>query len=547
MKINAIKISNFIGIEEFELKPSMVTILKGPKASGKSSVLEAIETAATNIKRRTEVIRHGENEASLFIQTDNGLEIDRRIRNDKADYLKLRQEGEGIKSTEAELRKFISGEIFRPLDFINMKPAEQTQIILSMIQMNYGPKDFIEWFGSEEILSKINTDKHVLQILADIESKLYAERQEINRTISLLEAQAKGIENALPDNYDGHVWRAQSLQDAFNKVNDAQKVNNYIKEAKELQEGLEVSINAVKFEQSQQVFEIDKKYESAGSDIEADLKYLEDRIVDLKKNIEASSRVMNNNLVDLDTELEAKIQALKLDYANKKTLEIDAFLLSKSKYELSISDCEIDIQKRQNEAKSLDELKKMEVEGIAKQYAEKEETVKARAGKAAEFLTTHVEIDLDPLQKNADELAKMKEYLAEWDRMIELRNGQIKDKKDYSNKLTTLIETARNKPTELLKQHELPIEGIGVDANGLIRINGTLLDGLSDGEKLEAAFKIALQRIGELRVICIDGMEKLNESEQIKVLEICAENDVQVFVTITTDTESGNYEIKGGL
>jgi len=228
-------------------------------------------------------------------------------------------------------------------------------------------------------------------------------------------------------------------------------------------------------------------------------------------------------------------------------LKIDGFQDLKEQELKKITDLETYIIRKENELLAFDEMQNMEVEGIKKQYAEKIETIKARAGKAAEYLNTHELIDTTPLQLDADNLAKMKEYLAEWDRMVELRNGQIKDKKDYSNKLTTLIETARNKPTELLKQHELPIEGIGVDADGMIRINGTLLDGLSDGEKLEAAFKIALQRIGELRVMCLDGMEKLNESEQEKVLQICADNDVQVFVTITTDTESGKFEIKGGL
>lgn len=547
MKINAIKISNYIGIQEFELNPSMVTVLKGPKASGKSSVLEAIETAATNIKRRTEVIRHGENEASLFIQTDNGLEIDRRIRNDKADYLKLRQEGEGIKSTESELRKFISGEIFRPLDFINMKPAEQTQIILSMIQMNYGPSDFVEWFGSEEILSKINTDKHVLQILADIESKLYMERQEINRTIALLEAQAKGIENALPDNYDGTVWRSQSLQDAYNKVSEAQKINNYIKEAKELNDNLKENINAVGYEQRGEIEKISFKYEDLGSETRKEIDNLDSDNILLLNRIELGQNNLKEQLLLLDDELEEEIKKLRFLYESKKTLKINSFEYAKEETQKQIESNNEEMFKKKTALDSMNELKQMEIEGIKKQYSEKIETIKAKAGRAAIYLEGHVEIDIEPLQENADELAKMKEYLAEWDRMIELRNGQIKDKKDYSNKLTTLIETARNKPTELLKQHELPIEGIGVDANGMIRINGTLLDGLSDGEKLEAAFKIALQRIGELRVMCLDGLEKLNESEQIKVLQICADNDVQVFVTITTDTESGNYEIKGGL
>jgi exonuclease SbcC len=137
MKIKTIKFSNYLGVDEFNYNPGNLTVLEGPKGSGKSSILEGIETAVNNIKRRTEVIKHGNGESTLFIETDTGLEIDRRIRNDKADYLKLRQKGEGIKSTESELRKFVSGDIFRPLDFINLDTKKQTDIILGIIKMNY--------------------------------------------------------------------------------------------------------------------------------------------------------------------------------------------------------------------------------------------------------------------------------------------------------------------------------------------------------------------------------------------------------------------------
>lgn len=43
--------------------------------------------------------------------------------------------------------------------------------------------------------------------------------------------------------------------------------------------------------------------------------------------------------------------------------------------------------------------------------------------------------------------------------------------------------------------------------------------------------------MGELRVMCIDGFEKLNESEQEKVTKICEENDIQAFVTVVAEKE----------
>lgn len=544
MKIKAIKINKFLGVDEFNYNPSNINIFEGPKGAGKSSVLEAIETALSNNKRRTEVVKHEENEATLFIELDNGLEIDRRIRTEKADYLKLRQQGEGIKSTEAELRKLLSGDIFRPLDFINMKPAEQTAIILNMIKMEYSDEEINEWFGGEDVLSNINTDKHLLQILKDIEVKKFAERTEINREISTLTAQVRGIEQELPANYDGEEWRNKKIQDYYNKVAEAQEKNKWISDAKVLQEGLQIKIDAINSETENQKSKIELKYKELGSDIKD--------IIDLSKSkIDKATDIISNaksrkelELSKLNAELEKKHQELLEEYRQKKDLKSKQIDAESQEQKDLIQIQEQKIATKEAELLGLDEKKALEIEGIEKETVQKIQAEKAKVGKAAEYLEEHEEIDIEPLQEEAEKVEKMKEYLREWDRMLEIRDGKLAEKKAYSDRLTNIIDVARNKPSELLKQHKLPIDGISVDENGMIRINGTLLDGLSDGEKLEAAFKIALQRIGQLRIMCLDGFEKLNATEQKKIIKLCEDEDIQAFITITKDTENNEVQIK---
>ena len=62
----------------------------------------------------------------------------------------------------------------------------------------------------ETVLSGINTDKHMFQILKDIENKFYKQREEVNREIRALEIQVKNIENGLPENYNGEEWRRKT-------------------------------------------------------------------------------------------------------------------------------------------------------------------------------------------------------------------------------------------------------------------------------------------------------------------------------------------------
>lgn len=129
--------------------------------------------------------------------------------------------------------------------------------------------------------------------------------------------------------------------------------------------------------------------------------------------------------------------------------------------------------------------------------------------------------DIEPLQAKADEVAEMQSYLREWDRMVDIRDNKLAAKERYSNDLTARIDKARELPGELLKTAKMPIEGISVDAEGFIRINNTLIDGLSDGEKLELAMRIAKAQAGELKVICLDKFESLNPKAQKNYLKKC--------------------------
>ena len=107
MKISRLEISNFVGISEFKVDLGKINILTGRVGSGKTSIVEAIEKGFSNKSQRIEVIRHGEYDATIFIKTDDGLEIDRKLRANKADYLKVRKAGVAVPSTEKFLKQFL--------------------------------------------------------------------------------------------------------------------------------------------------------------------------------------------------------------------------------------------------------------------------------------------------------------------------------------------------------------------------------------------------------------------------------------------------------
>jgi len=549
MKIKSIKIKNFIGIKEFNYNPNpKLNILKGKTGGGKSSVLEAIEKAFNNTGRRTELIRHGEDEATIYVETDNGLEVDRKLREGKADYFKLRQQGEGIKSTESELRKFIKGDIFRPLDFINLGAKEQTNIILAMIRMDYTAEEITKWFlNDEQVLSGINTDKHMLQILKDIENKFYKQREEINREIKALEIQVKNIENGLPENYNGEEWKNKDVKAYYDKVSEAERINKFIKEAENLKANFDNKVDSIKADEETKKARLDVKYTENKQDLKDLIELSKQKIKQNNDNIDGLSTRLENQLKDFDIELEQEIAKLKESYAEKKDIFKKHIATAKEEFKEEIKQQEQKIAVKEQELSDLDNKKELEKETIAKETEQLITLEKERIGKASEYLENNTEVDVEPLRTEAEKVVEMQGYLRDWDRMLFIRDGELATKRNSSEYMTQIITIAREKPTELLKIHPLPIDGISVDENGLIRINGTLLDGLSDGEKMDSSFKIALQRMGELKIMCLDGFEKLDEKMQKQVIDICEKYDIEAFMTVTEFTGEEQFVIENAF
>jgi len=539
MKISLLKIKDYIGIEELNWNPGNTNVIVGPKSSGKTTITEALEKTISNNQRRTEVIRHGADESLLFVAMDNGLEVDRRLRVDKSDYLKLA--GDMVeKSTEGELRKFLAGDIFRPLDFLDLDIDKQTEIILSMIKMDYSPEQINGWFG-EDVLSKINTSKHLLQILKDIESQRYKERTEVNREVRTLEAQVKGIEQELPANYDGEEWKSKKVQEYYDKVSKAQELSKRIGLAQSVINEIDQRIQIITAEAENDRSRTKEKYSNEKQDIKdlIQLKQEEIKKKDEEKTVITEKAVKEK--ADVDVWLNEEIQKLKEEAAEKKVVIDEQVNENFKEIAEEITNIKYQISAKIESLTGLAEKKELELQSISKETKQNIRRENEKVGLADKLLEENKDVDMEAkinkLQETADKVADMREHLHEWNRMVDIRDGKLAKKRNYSNQLTNLIEVARNKPSELLKQHKLPLEGISVDEDSMIRIKGTLLDGLSDGEALEISFKLALQRMGDLRVMCLDGFERLNDSEQEKIIRLCEDNEIQTFITRVEEME----------
>lgn len=574
-KIKFLRVNNFLGIDEREVEAAKINIFKGPNGKGKTSVIEAIEKTFTNKNRRSEVIKHGEDESTLFVELDDGLSIDRRIRDGKANYLKVRQDGKGADSTEKFVNSLVNGNIFRPLDWVNLSVKEQTESLLSMLQIGWNEEDIINWFG--ELPDNIEYNKHILLILKDIEQKYYKVREEVNREIKELKARIKSIVDDLPAEYDGEKWKSVDIKEYYARVTEAQNVNKLISQAKSLKDNFNDKVESIKSNGEAEKSRITLKYKSEREDIQ-DIISLANGKIEKANNFIANAdhelelkikELTNDNtskINEADSDYQSSLKDLEKEFQERKetlkkvheshidTLKNELITSIESSKKQSVSQLEeekdlISINQNKISAKNqeligLDDKEKLESEAVDSKIESEIEKVKATIGNAAKYLEEHEEVDIEPLQAEADEAQKMISYLRDWDRISEIRDNQLAPKEEYADNLTSKISKARSLPAELLQTANMPIEGISVDEYSRVRINETLIDGLSDGEKLELAMKVAKAQCGELKVICMDKWESLDKAAQDKLLESMSEDDYQYFVTEVAQTESNDVEVE---
>lgn len=574
-KIKFLRVNNFLGIDEREVEAAKINIFKGPNGKGKTSVIEAIEKTFTNKNRRSEVIKHGEDESTLFVELDDGLSIDRRIREGKANYLKVRQDGKGADSTEKFVNSLVNGNIFRPLDWVNLSVKEQTESLLSMLQIGWSEEDIINWFG--ELPDNIEYNKHILLILKDIEQKYYKVREEVNREIKELKARIKSIVDDLPVEYDGEKWKSVDIKEYYARVTEAQNVNKLISQAKSLKDNFNDKVESIKSNGEAEKSRITLKYKSEREDIQ-DIISLANGKIEKANNFIANAdhelelkikELTNDNtskINEADSDYQSSLKDLEKEFQERKetlkkvheshidTLKNELITSIESSKKQSVSQLEeqkdlISINQNKISAKNqeligLDDKEKLESEAVDSKIESEIEKVKATIGNAAKYLEEHEEVDIEPLQAEADEAQKMISYLRDWDRISEIRDNQLAPKEEYADNLTSKISKARSLPAELLQTANMPIEGISVDEYSRVRINETLIDGLSDGEKLELAMKVAKAQCGELKVICMDKWESLDKAAQDKLLESMSEDDYQYFVTEVAQTESNDVEVE---
>ncbi|MBC8597222.1 AAA family ATPase [Qingrenia yutianensis] len=248
MKTTKIKIRNLFGISETELDGKSIEIT-GTNGVGKTSVIDAVRYALTNSSNRDYILKKGENEGEILIETDTGLYINRKKRSGQADYKSVKENWKEINSPESFLQKLFTPLQIDPVAFTQMTKNEQNRVILDLIEFDWDLNWIKEKFG--EIPENVNYEQNILQVLSDIQSEkgdYFQRRQNINRDMRNKLAFIEDLAKDIPENYDADYWENYDLSGAYKKLAEINAENGKITRAKTFLDGYNGKMRGIEAE-----------------------------------------------------------------------------------------------------------------------------------------------------------------------------------------------------------------------------------------------------------------------------------------------------------
>ncbi len=225
MHITRLSINNLIGIGALEIEPGAVTEITGRNGQGKSSILEALQIALAARGQRSHPIREGADCAMIVVELDNGMVIERRLREGKGGDLRITQGRATLSKPQALLTElFGSAFVFNPVEFLELTPKAQTDLLLGLVELDL-PAEELKALGDGKLPVEYHPDLHPLKALKLVEDELFNERQGVNREAKQKREAAAGARGRLPEGFKPGALAGVDLRGLASQLAEAQASN----------------------------------------------------------------------------------------------------------------------------------------------------------------------------------------------------------------------------------------------------------------------------------------------------------------------------------
>lgn len=228
-----------------------------------------------------------------------------------------------------------------------------------------------------------------------------------------------------------------------------------------------------------------------------------------------------NKLKGYEAEKEISITAEEKNIANER-----------ESLKTSIERMKAEIIAAEDKLKGLDQTLEDKKKIVQLEFEKKVTALNESMGRAKDFAEMEI-IDCSALASECDMAEQMKKHLNEYNRMKNYEE-EIEKLKEIADEFTRKIELARTLPGTILEKATIPVKGLTVE-NGMPLIDGKPISNLSEGEQLMLCVDVALSKPNALKLILLDGVEKLSEDNRNNLYNKCKEAGLQFIATKTTN------------
>jgi hypothetical protein len=488
MTVGCLTIRNFLGVTEAKITPKgKVTTIAGDIKQGKTSVLKAIPACLQGMT--PSMIHNGAERAELAFEIGD-LTVT-RIQTLVAQSVTVKDKlGRVQTAPQKFLNGLFGGFAFNPMAFLLTDDKQQRSTLLKAMAVT-ATKEAIEKDAGEMV--PIPESGPALEMYADTHRHFYTARTEVNRRLKQKQVAAAEVLKKLPEGYQ-----------------PAEGIDGKAKANQQLMSGVQATISGL---------EADKKAAERAKETRAKT---EERIRKNQGILESARKTLAEEKIPDITHLHDLVEDLRLQLrAAEEALQFaTAIMANRDRLQSDIAAMERDIRQDQ-------------------------ETLNALPGTFDEsLLDAEVKI-LDELQAESATIEAERSRQRIWNEYVILRD-EAKEAETESERLSALCERFGNDlPAQALREAKLPIPGLALSGEK-ITVDGKPLDNLSTSEQMGVTLAIARALSKELKVICIDGAERLGEKGLAEFIRQTKEDGFYYFVTRVGEPKPGEIEIKEG-
>ena len=194
MKIAHVRISNILGIAELEFTPEGFNEITGPNGTGKTSVLEAIQSVLKTGHDAT-LLRKGAEKGEAVLVLDDGTELSKTVTADKSTS-KVKIEGKATSRPAEALKALTDLYSANPIEFLRARKQDRVKVLLETMPLEADTEKLAEITG---IPVTAQPGTHALAVIDTVYKEVYDDRTGTNRAVKEKDNTINQLKLAMPE------------------------------------------------------------------------------------------------------------------------------------------------------------------------------------------------------------------------------------------------------------------------------------------------------------------------------------------------------------